>query len=161
MVLQKLSVVLPRFMLLTFLLSPGLPAGDWPQWRGPSSNGISGDSGLPVHWSAGENIAWKVSLAGLGVSSPIVYGDKVFVTSQKGTIPRGQGVYPQLARDDQDIASRENPIGGRSIKTDDSGGEISLIVEAFPIRRKTAPVQNPGQAILSFTRNTIWPLPPL
>ena len=131
MVQEGIGVALTRLIFSFFLFSPGLPAGDWPQWRGPSGNGVSSDSGLPVHWSAGEHIAWKVSLAGLGVSSPIVYGDRVFVTSQRGTIPAGQGVYPQLARDDQELASRENPIGGRSIKTDESGGEIFLVVEAF------------------------------
>jgi outer membrane protein assembly factor BamB len=116
---------------LVFLLPTVLPAGDWPQWRGPSGNGVSGDTGLPVHWSAAEHVAWKVALAGLGASSPIVVGDKVFVTSQKGAIPPGQGVYPQLARDDRDLASLENPIGGRNLKADDSGSEVFLIVEAF------------------------------
>lgn len=76
-------------------------------------------------------MAWKVSLAGLGASSPIVWGDKVFVTSQTGTVPVQQGVKPQLARDDQDLASKENPIGGRNMQSAPSGGEVSLIVEAF------------------------------
>lgn len=119
------------FLFLVFLLLPGLEAEDWPQWRGPSGNGISSESGLPIKWSATEHIAWKASLAGLGVSSPVVWSDTVFVTSQKGLVPLYQGVFPQLARDDQDLASRENPIGGRRPKADDAGGEVFLIVEAF------------------------------
>jgi outer membrane protein assembly factor BamB len=118
-------------VFLVFLFISALPAEDWPQWRGPSSNGISGESGLPERWGATENIAWKASLAGLGASSPIVWGDKIFVTSQTGTVPVQQGMKPQLARDDQDLASRENPIGGRSMKSTRPGEEVDLIVEAF------------------------------
>ena len=114
-----------------FLFLPVLAVEDWPQWRGPSGNGVSSDSGLPTHWSASEHIAWKVSLAGLGASSPIVWGDRVFVTSQTGSVPVQQGQHPQLARDDQDLARQENPIGGRGMKTAASGEGVSLIVEAF------------------------------
>ena len=119
------------FLFCFFLLLPELPAGDWPQWRGPSGNAISDESGLPVRWSASEHIAWKVALAGLGVSSPIIWGDKVFVTSQQGIVPTQPGELPLLARDDQELASRERPIGGRRLKTDEQNGEVSLIVEAF------------------------------
>jgi len=123
-----------RFRVIAFfLLLPNLHAGDWPQWRGPSSNGISDESGLPVHWGSGEHIRWKAPLAGLGVSSPVIWGDKVFVTSQKGIVPAQQGQMPLLARDDQDLARQESPIGGRRNKSNESNGEVSLIVEAFRI----------------------------
>jgi len=117
--------------LLLFLRASGLDAEDWPQWRGPSGNGVSDGSALPVQWSVGEHVAWKALLAGLGASSPIVWGDRVFVTSQKGVVPVQQGMQPQLARDDQALASRENPMGGRSMKADTPGGKVFLIVEAF------------------------------
>jgi outer membrane protein assembly factor BamB len=119
------------FLCLLLQIASPLNAEDWPQWRGPERNGISNESGLPFRWSAGENMAWKVSLAGLGASSPIIWGDRVFVTSQKGAVPVLQGMQPKLARDDDALASRENPIGGRSMKKDDPGAEVSLIVEAF------------------------------
>ena len=118
-------------VFLPLILASALPAEDWPQWRGPLSNGISSESALPDRWSATENIAWKISLAGLGASSPIVWGDKVFVTSQTGSVPVQQGMKPQLARDDQDLASKEAPIGGRNMKSAPAGDEVSLIVEAF------------------------------
>jgi len=116
---------------LALALTPVLLAEDWPQWRGPSGNGISSGLGLPSHWSATENIKWKASLAGLGASSPIVFGDRIFVTSQKGVVPLSKGMQPQLARDDQSLASQENPIGGRSMQKDSSKVEVTLIVEAF------------------------------
>jgi outer membrane protein assembly factor BamB len=118
-------------MLMVLFPIAWIYAGDWPQWRGPSSNAISDESGLPTRWSAAEHIKWKVSLAGFGASSPIVSGDRVFVTSQEGIVPVVQGVQPLLARDDQDLSRQENPIGGRRSKANDSKGEVTLVVEAF------------------------------
>jgi outer membrane protein assembly factor BamB len=56
-------------------------AGDWPQFRGPNNAGVSGETRLPSTWGAEKNIAWKIRLPGYGWSSPIVWGDKVFVTT--------------------------------------------------------------------------------
>ena len=62
-----------------------LSAENWPNWRGPASTGVSSEASLPARWSDTENIAWKATLRGLGISSPIVWGDRVFVTSQIGS----------------------------------------------------------------------------
>lgn len=56
-------------------------AEDWPQWRGPRLDGTSTETGIPLRWSNKENIRWKAALPGKGHSSPIVQGDRVFVTS--------------------------------------------------------------------------------
>ena len=63
------------------LLALPLSAEDWPTWRGPRSDGTSTETGIPVRWDATENIAWKTPIPGIGHSSPIVFGDRVFVTS--------------------------------------------------------------------------------
>ncbi len=55
-------------------------AGDWPAFRGPRGDGTADENGLPTKWSAKENIAWRTPLPAPGNSSPIVWGDKVFVT---------------------------------------------------------------------------------
>lgn len=55
-------------------------AENWPQWRGPGSQGISTEAQLPTEWTATKNIAWKTELPA-GHSSPIVWGDRIFVTS--------------------------------------------------------------------------------
>src|SRR6188474_79506 len=73
-------------------------AADWPQWRGPRGTGATDEKNLPVKWSATENVAWKAAIGGLGVSSPIVSGDRVFVTSQIGTGIRRPGNHPRLAQ---------------------------------------------------------------
>lgn len=56
-------------------------AGNWPQFRGPDHQGHSAETGVPLKWSATENIAWKAELPGESWSSPIIWGDRVFVTT--------------------------------------------------------------------------------
>ncbi|MEJ2247818.1 MAG: hypothetical protein P8Y80_17355, partial [Acidobacteriota bacterium] len=128
------STILRPFMALIFLSFLFLPtafAENWPQWRGPSGNSISNSPDLPVRWSTDENIKWKSPLAGLGVSSPIIWEDTIVVTSQKGKVPLHGSAYPQLARDDQTLAQKENPIGGQSAGTTPGTGKVYLTVEAF------------------------------
>jgi outer membrane protein assembly factor BamB len=114
------------------LAASTLAAQHWPQWRGPSSQGLSPETGLPVTWSVSRNIAWRAPLAGLGTSSPIVWGDRVIVTSQLGaSMVAGGDAHPQLARDERSLAEREKPIGGQRLEQDPAAGEVSLVVEAF------------------------------
>jgi outer membrane protein assembly factor BamB len=63
-------------------------AENWPGWRGPRGDGTSAEKGLPITWSAKESVRWKVKLPGPGNSSPIVWGDRIFLTQsldKKGT----------------------------------------------------------------------------
>jgi outer membrane protein assembly factor BamB len=108
-------------------LSPALTAGDWPQWRGPGSQGVSTEDGLPTHWSTSKNLVWKASLAGTGASSPIVVSDLVIVTSQVGSYSTTDGGDPRLARDDRSMAARESAIRRTAIPDN----AIYLVIEAF------------------------------
>ena len=65
--------------------SPALRAENWPQWRGPSLNGVSGEKDLPVKWSKTENIAWKLAMPAWSGSTPIVWGDYIFLNVAEGT----------------------------------------------------------------------------
>jgi outer membrane protein assembly factor BamB len=56
-----------------------LSADNWPQWRGPELNGVSGEKGLPLKWSQTENIAWKLPMPGRSGSTPIIWGEHVFL----------------------------------------------------------------------------------
>lgn len=56
-------------------------AENWPGWRGPSGDGISAEKNLPTRWSKTENIVWRKPIAGEGHSSPVVWGDRVFLTT--------------------------------------------------------------------------------
>ena len=53
----------------------------WPRLRGPDGQGTADEATLPLHWSPTENIAWKVAIAGRGNSSPVVWNDRIFITS--------------------------------------------------------------------------------
>ena len=70
--------------LATCLLTSASQANDWRQFRGNDSTSVSNEKNLPSSWSTSENIGWKVSLPGRGLSSPIVVGDRVFVTCSSG-----------------------------------------------------------------------------
>ena len=70
-----------RLAVLFFFVAGLAQAGNWPGWRGPSGDGVSAGKGIPTKWSSTENIAWRIAVPGEGHSSPIVWGDKVFLTS--------------------------------------------------------------------------------
>jgi outer membrane protein assembly factor BamB len=65
------------------LIAVSVPAvgGDWPQFRGPSGQGISSEKNLPAEWSTTKNVAWKVPVPGRGWSSPIVSKGRVYLTT--------------------------------------------------------------------------------
>ncbi len=69
--------------LLIFLILPAsVHAADWPGWRGPRGDGTSHESGFPTRWSpTSKHITWKTVIPGTGHSSPIVWGDRLFLTS--------------------------------------------------------------------------------
>jgi outer membrane protein assembly factor BamB len=66
---------------------------DWPGWRGPTSNGVSALKDVPSSWGADRNIAWKTPLDGKGLSSPVVWGNRIFLTTDiqgaavEGSVP--------------------------------------------------------------------------
>jgi outer membrane protein assembly factor BamB len=70
-----------RFLLTLAMATTTLLAENWPFWRGPTRQGISQETGLPLHWSAESNVVWKAEVPGEAWSSPIVFGDQVFVTT--------------------------------------------------------------------------------
>jgi outer membrane protein assembly factor BamB len=71
-------------LLLTALLLPGAALADnWPQWRGPTGDSVSAETGLPLRWGPAENVLWACPLPD-GASTPAVWGDAVFATGQDG-----------------------------------------------------------------------------
>jgi outer membrane protein assembly factor BamB len=77
-----------RLIVLVTLLATSvvtLRAENWPQWRGPSLNGISAEKNLPVRWSQTENVVWKLALPAWSGSTPIVWGDRIFLSVAEGS----------------------------------------------------------------------------
>jgi outer membrane protein assembly factor BamB len=79
----KKRMIRQMFVLLLWVVwcLPAVAQERWPQFRGPGARGVSSDSGLPTTWSTTENVAWVADVPGLGWSSPVVWGDTVYVTT--------------------------------------------------------------------------------
>lgn len=71
-------------ILLFLILAPAGSAADWPQFRGPHAQARSTDTGLPTKWDADTNIVWKAAMPGPGASTPVTFGDKIYVTCYTG-----------------------------------------------------------------------------
>jgi len=81
-------------MILAFASAHGQE--NWPQFRGEDSTGVSHNHKLPIAWSTNLNVAWKTSIPGIGWSSPIVWGDRILITSviKEGEVePPRKGLY--------------------------------------------------------------------
>ena len=77
-------VALPAMFLVGMCFCDALTAAAWAQFRGPSGNASAVDANPPVEWNDSKNIAWKSSLPGRGASSPVVWGDRIFLTAFSG-----------------------------------------------------------------------------
>jgi outer membrane protein assembly factor BamB len=108
----------------TALFTATPAAENWPHWRGPAGVGVSPEARLPEKWSDSENIAWRARLGGTGVSSPVVWGDRVFVTSQVGA-----GIFrpgPRLGQGGDTVAA-ERALN----RTGADPKQVSFLIEAF------------------------------
>jgi outer membrane protein assembly factor BamB len=84
------------------LAATTISAENWPQWRGPGGQGISNEARVPIEWAPGRHIAWKTALPS-GHSSPIVWGDRIFVTAAiEGDVVPGQRAVKHKQGKDED-----------------------------------------------------------
>ncbi|MGH9159063.1 MAG: PQQ-binding-like beta-propeller repeat protein [Vicinamibacteraceae bacterium] len=99
---------------LSAVASATLLAGNWPQWRGPSLDGVSTDTGLPTTWSATDNVAWKLPLPAFSGSTPIIWDDLVFlnVATERAT---GELQLWAVDRNRQDVVWKRPLSGGNRI----------------------------------------------
>jgi len=81
----------------TVLGGSASPAADnWPQFRGPGSRGVSDETDLPDSWSRTENVVWTAKIPGRGWSSPVIWGDRIFLTSAEQLKGKSEKVKPGL-----------------------------------------------------------------
>jgi outer membrane protein assembly factor BamB len=100
-------------------------AENWPGWRGPLASSVSPEKGLPTRWSETENVAWKAPIRGLGISSPVVWGDRIFVTSQTGSGTSRPG--PRLFEEGDASAVGERRLGDAAPEVE----SVKFLVTAF------------------------------
>ena len=92
-----------------------LPASEnWPQWRGPASDGSANNSAPPVEWSENKNIKWKKEIPGVGHSSPIIWENKIFIMTAKSEPIEERSSIPGLR-------SQKGTDPARQIGTDRQG----------------------------------------
>jgi outer membrane protein assembly factor BamB len=75
------SLAIAFTITVTITIKGGSSTGSWPQWRGPNSSAIAENSNVPLEWSSTTNLLWKSPVPGRGHSSPVVSGDRVFITT--------------------------------------------------------------------------------
>lgn len=109
--------------------------GHWPQWRGPFGTGVSPAGNPPVEWSEDKNVQWKIELPGRGHSTPIVWGDRIFLTA---AVPFGPKLEPKKsgrpgAHDNLAVSQRHRFV---ALCVDRKTGKIlwqKMLNEALPI----------------------------
>ena len=116
--MKKIAVPVSFVFLASALAMAWLGGGNpeaernWPQWRGPLATGVAPHGNPPLEWAEEKNIKWKVEIPGKGSSSPIVWGNRVFMTT---AIPTGPEVAPK-------VAESPGPLGTQSSGTQGSQG---------------------------------------
>ena len=113
------------FLLGCMLLAQSTQAANWPQWRGPNFNGFTDESNLPERWSKTENLAWTKDLPGSSAATPVIWEDKVLVSStdetnqtllaicldrKTGTIQWSNEVAVGMRRDDRSNFASPSPL---------------------------------------------------
>jgi outer membrane protein assembly factor BamB len=78
--IRRLLCLLMLFCSL--VVAPPICAENWPQWRGPGGDGVSQETDLPITWSDESGVEWKIKLPAWGDSTPAIWGDAIFATSQ-------------------------------------------------------------------------------
>ena len=96
--MKETGVAIAGFVLLVGLLGAAVPADDeqfWTQWRGPLMTGVAPQGNPPVEWAEDKNVVWKIEIPGRGKSSPVVWDDRVMVTTAIPTdASAGSGAEP-------------------------------------------------------------------
>ena len=99
---MKRQVITYTLMLAVLSIAGFIQAEDnWPHWRGPHHNGISGAINLPMKWSATENIVWKIPLPSWSAATPIIWGDRIFITSPSKSEPKPEPEQKQVQEQSQ------------------------------------------------------------
>lgn len=98
--------------LFLILLLISVTRGDnWPQWRGPNLNGLSGEKNLPLKWTTEENIAWKLTLPSWSGSTPVIWNDRLFLN-----VADGDDLYLWCVDRTQGTVMWKKQLGGGNTK---------------------------------------------
>lgn len=106
--MRKMSLVLPVFLLIVFG-TVRAQSDHWPQWRGPFFNGMArGDA--PTEWSDTKNIKWKAEIPGRGFSTPVIWGERIFLTTAIPTGKAAESPEPQPSPEGRRAGGGAGPL---------------------------------------------------
>ena len=95
--MKRMAIVIGYFCMVSTLTWGMESSSDfdkyWPMWRGPNATGVAPEADPPIEWNEDKNVRWKILIPGKGYSSPIVWGEQVFVTT---AIETDKPVDPKL-----------------------------------------------------------------
>ncbi|MCA9025218.1 MAG: PQQ-like beta-propeller repeat protein [Planctomycetaceae bacterium] len=103
-------------LLLAIFSISSIHAENWPQWRGPSGNGLSSETGIATEWSQDKNLAWRVPLPGPAGATPIVWEDRIFLTSAVGVDEGADLVLICLSTDGKELWQKKVGAGNKNAR---------------------------------------------
>lgn len=131
---------LALILAFAFLTSSAM-AQDWPQFRGPTGDGISNAKNVPLHWSTSENVTWKTEIPGKGWSSPVIVGDKIWMTtalvemaSEEEKAERFKDAKPFVQKQ-SDLAAH---VQLQALEVDYNTGKLLRTVDLFDVKHPLA-----------------------
>jgi outer membrane protein assembly factor BamB len=152
-----------RLILLLAILSsfPCVKAQNWPCFRGPKGDGTSTETNLPVRWDSVTNVAWKVPVPGSGYSSPVVYNDRLFITTAISEtqekillcydVMSGKLLWQRtVVKSPFEVKNGDNSYASGTPATDGTGVYVSfldgkdVVVAAYDFKGKQLWQQRPG-----------------
>ena len=149
-----------RFLLLLAAVVLSCPSASaqeaWPQFRGPDGQGHATAEQLPIEWSEGKNVAWKSPIAGLGWSSPVVAGGRVWITTaveQRGISLRAIAFDAESGREVVNVEVFKIPSDRRDINPKNSWASPTPIIEGDRIYVHFGA---DGTAALSAAGEILW-----
>jgi outer membrane protein assembly factor BamB len=105
----SLALALIGLAISSAALAEPAAAPAWPHWRGPGGQGHSNDTKVPLTWSASENVLWKTALPGAGNSTPIICGERIFLTAAS---PKGDERYVICVRTNGEVLWKQTAATG-------------------------------------------------
>lgn len=129
---------------------PPAAAENWTQWRGPDNRGLSSERDLPIHWSPTENILWRTPLPGPAGATPVVWEDRIFLTSAEG-----QDLVVLGLNTDGDILWKHvQSTGDQPVRGDE--GNYASPSPATDGQRVYATMANGSVAAYDFDGHVLW-----
>ncbi|MBT5621566.1 MAG: hypothetical protein HOJ65_12480, partial [Verrucomicrobia bacterium] len=108
---------------LAWALASTVTAENWPAWRGPAANGVAPGGNPPKEFSEGKNVLWKIKIPGSGNSTPVIWGDQLFVLTAEKTGEKVAATAGGESRERNQAGESRRPSGERSRPNGERGNE--------------------------------------